>query len=51
MTDEQYMREALRLAEEAVARFVLEKEPKENESVTICIENKHGIAKINQNSY
>ena len=44
-------RAALRLAEEAVARFVLEKEPKENESVTICIENKHGIAKINQNSY
>ncbi len=44
-------RTAVRLAEEAVASLMLENGIKEGETVTLCIENKHGIAKIKQNSY
>lgn len=44
-------RTALRLAEEAVSSFMLENGVAEGETVTLCIENKRGIAKIKQNSY
>ena len=43
-------RTALRIAEEAVSTLMLERGIN-GESVTICIENGRGIAKINQNSY
>ncbi len=44
-------RTVLRLAEEAVASLMLEKGIKQGETVTLCIENNRGIAKIKQNSY
>ena len=45
------IRTAERMAEEAVAALMLDDGIKKGESVTICIENGRGIAKINQISY
>ncbi len=44
-------RTALRLAEEGVASLLLENDVRENETITLFAENKHGMAKIKQNTY
>ncbi len=42
---------ALRLAEDAVANILLLSKPKNNEFITVFLENGHSFAKIKQNTY